>query len=97
MQSYDKLPTLHKQLTRGLVAVAIMSAVCAAGSVAYTCLVPYSGFTGEWYYIVADTMWLINLLLGVVLAVLFAEKNGDVQDQINNRYLLVATQKKETE
>ena len=97
MQSYDKLPTLHKQLTRGLVAVAIMSAVCAAGSVAYTCLVPYSGFTGEWYYVVADTMWLINLLLGVVLAVLFAEKNGDVQDQINNRYLLAATQKKETE
>ncbi len=88
MQSYSRLPTLHKQLIRGLVPVAIMSAVCAVGSVAYTCLVPYSGFKGEWYYIIADVMWLINLLLGAVLVVLFAEKNGDVVEQIDNRYML---------
>lgn len=88
MQSYQKIPTLHKQLIRGLLPVAIMSGICAAGGVAYTCLLPYSGYSGEWYYIVADVMWLINLVLGAVLAILFAEKNGDVQEQINNRYML---------
>ena len=93
VQSSSRLPTLHKQLIRGLALVAVMSAVCAAGSIAYTCLVPYSGFKGEWYYILADVMWLINLLLGAVLVVLFAEKNGDVVEQIDNRYLLSGSTK----
>ncbi|MBR5880718.1 MAG: hypothetical protein IKZ16_03440 [Clostridia bacterium] len=97
VQSYSKLPTLHKQLIRGLIPVAVMSAVCAAGSIAYTCLVPYSGFKGEWYYILADIMWLINLLLGAVFVVLFAEKNGDVVEQIDNRYMLAGTTKAPTE
>lgn len=88
MQNYGKVPTLHKQMIRGLIPVGIMSALCAVGSIAYTCLLPYSGFTGEWYYILADVMWLVNLVLGAILIVLFAEKNGDVIEQINNRYLL---------
>ena len=97
MQNYSKLSTLQSQLSRGLVPVAVMVAVCAAGSVAYVCLVPYIGFKGEWYYVLADVMWLINLLLGAVLVVLFAEKNGDVIEQIDNRYLLTPRTKNDAE
>ena len=88
MQSYGKLGALHKQLIRGLIPVLVLAVICAVGNVAYTVLLPYSGIGGEWYRIIASTMWLVNLALGVVLVVVFAEKNHDIAEQINNRYLL---------
>lgn len=88
MQSYGKLNALHKQLINGLIPVLVFAVICALGNVAYTVLLPHSGVGGEWYKIIASTMWLINLALGVVLVVVFAEKNHDIFEQINNRYLL---------
>ncbi len=90
MQTYGKLNVLHKQLCRGLVPVQVMSVVCALGSVAYIVLLPHSGMGGDWYTVLASVMWLVDLLLGAVLCVLFAEKNSDIQEQINNRYLLAS-------
>ena len=88
MQTYGKLNALHKQLTRGLIPVLVMAGVCALGSIVYTFMLPHSGMGGDWYTVLASSMWLVNLALGAVLVVLFAEKNGDITEQINNRYLL---------
>lgn len=91
MQTYGRKNALHRQLIRGLVPVAVMVCVCALGSLAYTLLLPYSGMGGEWYVILASTMWVVNLFLGVVLVVVFSEKNNDIQEQLHNRYLLTGT------
>ncbi|MBE6697064.1 MAG: hypothetical protein E7581_00920 [Ruminococcaceae bacterium] len=88
MQSYGKLNALHKQLIRGLTPVLVMTVVCALGSIVYTLTLPLAGKGGEWYTIFASVVWLINLVLGTVLVILFVEKNGDIMEQINNRYLL---------
>ena len=88
MQTYGRLDAIHKQLISGLVPVLIMAIICALGSVAYTVMLPYSGFGGEWYRVLASLWWAINLLLGVVLAVVFSEKNNDIMEQLNNRYML---------
>ncbi len=88
MQTHGKLNALHKQLIRGLTPVLIATVLCALGSVAYTVMLPYSGMGGDWYTVLASVMWLVVLALGVVLIVLFAEKNNDITEQINNRYLL---------
>jgi len=99
MQTYGKLNTLHKQLIRGLSYVMAAVILCAIGGVAYTVLLPYSGMGGDWYTVLASVMWLVNLALGVVLIVLFAEKNSDITEQINNRYLLTTptTQQQDAE
>ena len=91
MQTYGRKNALHRQLIRGLVPVAVMVCVCALGSLAYTLLLPYSGMGGEWYVILASIMWVVNLFLGVVLVVVFSEKNNDIQEQLHNRYLLTGT------
>ncbi len=91
MQTYGRKNALHKQLIRGLVPVVVMVCICAVGSVVYTVMLPYSGMGGEWYRILATMMWVINLFLGVVLVVLFSEKNNDIQEQLHNRYLLTGT------
>lgn len=88
MQTHGKLNALHKQLIRGLTPVLISAILFAVGGVGYTVLLPYSGMGGDWYTVLASVMWLVNLALGVVMVVLFAEKNGDITEQINNRYLL---------
>ena len=88
MQSYGKLNALHKQLISGLTPVLVMTVVCAVGSIAYTLTLPFAGKGGEWYTIFASVTWLVNLVLGTVLVILFVEKNGDILEQINNRYLL---------
>ena len=88
MQTYGKLNALHKQLIRGLSWVLAATVLSAVGSIAYTVLLPYSGMGGDWYTVLASMMWLVNLALGVVLIVLFAEKNNDITEQVNNRYLL---------
>jgi hypothetical protein len=33
-------------------------------------------------------MWVINLFLGVILVVVFSEKNNDIMEQLHNRYML---------
>ena len=91
MQTYGRKNALHKQLIRGLVPVLVMVCVCAAGSVVYTVMLPHGGMGGEWYRILASTMWVINLFLGVVLVVTFSEKNNDIMEQLHNRYLLTGT------
>lgn len=88
MQTYGKLNALHKQLIRGLSWVLAATVLSAVGSVAYTVLLPYGGMGGDWYTVLASMMWLVDLALGVVLIVLFAEKNNDITEQVNNRYLL---------
>ena len=96
LQTSGRLSTLHKQLIRGLVPVLVMTVVCAAGSVAYTVMLPYSGMGGEWYRILASLWWVINLFLGVVLVVVFSEKNNDIMEQLNNRYMLAGVGSGET-
>lgn len=91
MQTYGRKNALHKQLIRGLVPVLVMVCVCALGGVVYTVMLPHSGVGGEWYRILASTMWVINLFLGVVLVVVFSEKNNDIMEQLHNRYLLTGT------
>ena len=91
MQTYGKINALHKELIRGLIPVLIMTVVCAIGNVVYTAMLPFSGMGGDWYTVLASVMWLINLALGIVLVVLFAEKNSDITEQLNNRYLLSGT------
>ncbi len=88
MQTYGRMNTLHKQLIRGLVPVLIMTGVCALGSVAYTVLLPFAGMGGDWYRVLASLMWVINLFLGVILVVVFSEKNNDIMEQLHNRYML---------
>lgn len=88
MQTYGRKNAIHKQLIRGLVPVLIMAIVCALGSVAYTVMLPYSGMGGDWYRVLASLWWVINLFSGVVLVVVFSEKNNDVMEQLNNRYML---------
>lgn len=88
MQTYGRMSTLHKQLIRGLTPVLIMAIACAVGSVAYTVMLPFGGMGGEWYRILASLWWVINLAFGVCLLVVFAEKNSDIMDQLNNRYML---------
>ncbi len=90
MQTYGKQNALHKQLMRGLIPVLVMTVVCALGSVAYTFMLPFGGLSGAWFTILASLWWLINLALGVVLVILFIEKNGDILEQVNNRYLLAS-------
>ena len=91
MQSYGKLNALHKQLTRGLIPVLILTGICAVGSIVYTVMLPHSGMGGDWYTVLASLMWLVNLVLGAVLCIVFVEKSNDIQEQINNRYLLSGT------
>ncbi len=88
MQTYGRKNALHKQLIRGLVPVLVMSVICAVGSVAYTAMLPYSGMGGEWYRVLASLWWVINLFLGIVFVVVFSEKNNDIMEQLNNRYML---------
>ncbi len=88
MQTYGRMNALHKQLIRGLVPVLVMSVICAVGSIAYTFMLPFSGMGGEWYRVLASLWWVINLAFGVVLLVVFAEKNNDVMEQLQNRYML---------
>jgi hypothetical protein len=88
MQTYGRMNTLHKQLIRGLVPVQIMAIVCALGSVAYTVMIPYARLGGEWFYVLASLMWVINLFLSVVFVVIFSEKNNDIMEQLHNRYML---------
>ena len=88
MQTYDRMNTLHKQLIRGLVPVLVMAIVCALGNVVYTVMLPFAGMGGEWYRVIASLMWVINLFLGVVLVVVFSEKNNDIAEQLHNRYML---------
>lgn len=98
MQTYGRMNALHKQLTRGLVPVLIMSIVCAAGGVAYTVMLPYAGMGGEWYRVLASLWWVIDLFFGVVLVVVFSEKNNDIMEQLHNRYMLAGvTTDKQTE
>ena len=88
MQTYGRMNAIHKQLIRGLVPVQIMTVVCALGSIAYTVMLPYSGMGGDWYRVLASLWWVINLFLGVVLVIVFSEKNNDIMEQLNNRYML---------
>ena len=88
MQTYGRKNALHRELIRGLIPVIVMAVLCAVGGVVYTVLLPYNGLGGEWYRILASLMWVINIALGVVLSVVFAEKNNDIMEQINNRYML---------
>ncbi len=88
MQTYGRMSTLHKQLIRGLVPVLVMAILCAVGSVVYTVMLPFAGMGGDWYRVLASLMWVINLFFGVVLVVVFSEKNNDVMEQLHNRYML---------
>ncbi len=88
MQTYGRMSALHKQLIRGLVPVLVMSVICAVGSVVYTVMLPYGGMGGEWYRILGSLWWVINLFFGIVLVVVFSEKNNDIMEQLNNRYML---------
>lgn len=88
MQTYGRMNAIHKQLIRGLVPVLVMTVICALGSVAYTVMLPYSGMGGDWYRVLASLWWVINLFLGVVLVVVFSEKNNDIMEQLGNRYML---------
>ncbi|MBQ1231986.1 MAG: hypothetical protein IIX86_00495 [Clostridia bacterium] len=88
MQTYGRMNAIHKQLIRGLLPVLIMTVICALGSVAYTVMLPFSGMGGDWYRVLASLWWVIDLFLGVVLVVVFSEKNNDIMEQLSNRYML---------
>jgi hypothetical protein len=53
---------------------------------------------GEWYRVLASLWWGIDLFFGVVLVVVFSEKNNDIMEQLHNRYMLAGvTTDKQTE